>query len=209
MHAVVAGQLWTRGAVLEKRNILLSRWSWRRELAPAARPQRCAFPRAGPSYCCMCSSSVTGWTRSGWSFAWRLLKLRREVIHWIREPAGRWKGGGQFVLPEQKESIKLRVCGSSASSITGLVSLDLAFDVRSPFITRKYMYIPGFRSVVSWFLKIATDFMGLPSFVLFFFTRVCVHYGQPSSQPLCFQMSHKGPCWVNSLNECYSRVCVG
>lgn len=53
------------------------------------------------------------------------------------------------MLPEQKESIKLRLGGSDASSVAGLVSLDLACDVRSRFITRKYTYIPGFRSAFS------------------------------------------------------------
>lgn len=78
------------------------------------------------------------------------------------------------MLPEQKESIKLHLCGSDASSVVGLVSLDLACDLRSRFITRKYTYIPGFRSVFSRLLKTATDFMGLPSlFVSFFYSGVC------------------------------------
>lgn len=53
------------------------------------------------------------------------------------------------MLPEQKESIKLRLGGSDASSVAGLVSLDLACDVRSRFISRTYTYIPGFRSAFS------------------------------------------------------------
>lgn len=41
------------------------------------------------------------------------------------------------MLLEQKHGIKLRLRGSSASSVAGLVRLDLACNVRSPFITRK------------------------------------------------------------------------
>lgn len=101
------------------------------------------------------------------------------------------------MLPEQKESIKLRLRGSDASSVAGLVSLDLACDVRSWFIIRKYTYIPGFRSVFSRLLQTATDLMGLPSlfsflsfFLFYFFTQVCVQNGGTSSQPLRFEMSH-------------------
>lgn len=78
------------------------------------------------------------------------------------------------MLPERKESIKLRLRGSDASSVAGLVSLDLACDVRSWFIIRKYTYIPGFRSVFSRLLQTATDLMGLPS--LFSFLSIFLFY---------------------------------
>lgn len=43
------------------------------------------------------------------------------------------------MLLEQKHGIKLRLRGSGASSVTGPVRLDLACNVRSRFIIRKYM----------------------------------------------------------------------